>query len=181
MAEELPDFEEVQAQAAQLRLGESAAMLHGALAGWLAGGGTNDGHWLRCVLADDALPEPPAGSPLALLHDVTRAQLEDRDFGFGLLLPDAGAGLGERAEALFAWCRGFLGGFGLAAGEAPVLSEEGSEALADMARLAAAEPELEGDEEDEDALSQLEEFVRISALLLHGDCVLAARHRRNLH
>ena len=27
----------------------------------------------------------------------------------------------------------------------------------------------------------IEEFVRVAALLLHGDCAMAARHRRQLH
>ncbi len=79
---------------------------------------------------------------------------------------------GERAEALFDWCRGFLGGFGLAAGAAPPLSEESGEALQDLARLAKATAESSDDDEDEDALAELEEFVRVAALLLHGDCVL---------
>ena len=37
------------------------------------------------------------------------------------------------------------------------------------------------DEEDEAALSEIEEFVRVAALLMHGDCVLAAAHRQSLH
>ena len=31
------------------------------------------------------------------------------------------------------------------------------------------------------ALSELEEFVRVAVLLLHGDCVLGPRHRRSLN
>jgi hypothetical protein len=89
--------------------------------------------------------------------------------------------LGERSGALFDWCRGFLGGFGLAAGQAPPLSEEASEALADLAKLAAATPQDDGDEEDEQALAEIEEFVRVAALLLHGDCVLAPRHRQQFN
>ena len=37
------------------------------------------------------------------------------------------------------------------------------------------------EEEDEAALSELEEFVRVAVLLLHGDCVLGPRHRRRLN
>jgi uncharacterized protein YgfB (UPF0149 family) len=86
-----------------------------------------------------------------------------------------------RAEGLFDWCRAFLGAFGLAVGNTPPLSAEGEEALADLARLAAAEPEAgEGDGEAE-ALAEIEEFVRVAVLLLHGDCVLAPRRRRGLH
>ena len=115
------------------------------------------------------------------LHAATARELEDRDFGFELLLPDAGASLFERSGALFDWCRGFVGAFGLAAGHAPKLSEEGEEALADLVRLAAAAPEEDGDEEDEQALAEIEEFVRVAALLLHGDCALGPRHRGRLN
>ena len=55
------------------------------------------------------------------------------------------------------------------------------EALADLVRLAAAAPEEDGDEEDEDALAEIEEFVRVATLLLHGDCVLGPRHRKRLN
>src|SRR3546814_3858346 len=89
------------------------------------------------------------------------AQLEDQSFEFALLLPDDDAGLAERSGALFEWCRGFLGAFGLAAGKDPPLSDESREALTDIARLAAASPQDDGDEEDEQALAEIEEFVRV--------------------
>ena len=91
-----------------------------------------------------------------------------------LLVPDEDASLARRSGALFDWCRGFLGGFGLAAGADPPLSGEGREALADLARLAAATAQEDGDDEDEDALVEIEEFVRVAVLLLHGDCALGA-------
>jgi uncharacterized protein YgfB (UPF0149 family) len=177
----LPTLEEVAAAATAAGLSTSAAELHGSLCGWLAGGGTPGPDWPAKVFADDALPALADGSPLARLQQVSAAQFDDRDFEFDLLLPDAGAPLAERSGALFDWCRGFLGGFGLAAGAKPPLSEEGAEALNDIARLAAASPQDEGDEEDEDALVEIEEFVRVAALLLHGDCVMAPRHRQQFN
>lgn len=118
---------------------------------------------------------------LEALRTFTAAELEDRSFGFSLLLPDDDAPMFDRSQSLFDWCRGFLGGFGLSAGSAQALSEEGREALADIARLAAAGAQEEGDEEDEAALAEIEEFVRVAVLLLHGDCTLAPRHRRRLN
>lgn len=162
-------------------LGVGASELHGALCGWLAGGGADSQRWLGEVLADDAVAAPATGSVLDRLRATSVAQLEDRDFGFDLLVPEPDAPLVERSSALFDWCRGFLGGFGLAAGREPPLSEESSEALGDLARLAAAAPQEEGDEDDEAALIEIEEFVRVAALLLHGDCAMAAQHRRKLH
>jgi uncharacterized protein YgfB (UPF0149 family) len=179
---ELPSSGDIARAARRLELGVDASELHGALCGWLAGGGADAADWPAKVLADPAAPTPEAGSPLDALRTATAAQFDNRDFGFELLLPDAAAPLAERAEALFAWCRGFLGGFGLAAGAQPRLSDEGGEALHDLAKLAGASAEDSGDEqEDEDALAEIEEFVRVAALLLHGDVVLAARHRQSLN
>ena len=177
----LPALADVDAQARRLDLAATPAELHGLLCGWLAGGGGADAHWLAQVLADPQLPAVPADSALAALATASAAQLEDRSFDFELLLPHDDSPLEARSGALFEWCRGFLGGFGLAAGQAPPLSEEGSEALADIARLAAATPQDDGDEEDETALSEIEEFVRVAALLIHGDCVMAPRHRQQFH
>ena len=178
---ELPDFAAVAAEVRRLQLATGPAELHGALCGWLAGGGADDGRWLARVQADEALPEPAADSALAAMRRASAAQLADRSFEFALLLPGEDASLEVRSGAVFDWCRGFLGGFGLAAGARAGLSEEGREALDDLARLAAAQAQEEGDEEDEAALVEIEEFVRVAALLLHGDCVLGARHRQRLN
>jgi len=177
----LPTLSEIDEAAHGLGLGESASELHGALCGWLAGGGADVRAWPAQILADDAVPTPEADSPLDRLRQVSVAQLEDRSFAFDLLVEDEDASLFDRSTALFDWCRGFLGGFGLAAGESPPLSEESSEALADLARLAAAVPQEDGDDEDEEALVEIEEFVRVATLLLHGDCALGPRHRNRLN
>jgi hypothetical protein len=175
---ELPTWSDVQAAADAMALASSPAELHGAVCGWYAGGGEDAADWLARVMADATLPAPPPGGALMALRDASREQFEDRGFAFELMLPDGDAPLAERSGALFDWCRGFLGGFGLAAGAKPPLSDESSEALEDIARLAAASPQEEGDEEDEDALGEIEEFVRVAVLLIHGDCVLGPRHRQ---
>ncbi len=178
---DLPELAAVEADIRRLALGTTASELHGSLCGWLAGGGASGAGWLAPVLVDDTLPVPVAGSALDQLRTASAAQLADRSFTFALLLPDSDSSLTERSGALFDWCRGFLGGFGLAAGSSPPLSAESTEALGDLAKLAGAQPQDDGDEEDEDALIEIEEFVRVAALLLHGDCVLAAEHRRQLN
>jgi uncharacterized protein len=177
----LPSLFEIEDAVRAQGLGVGASELHGALCGWLAGGGDDSPRWLSQVLADDALTPPAAGSVLDRLREVSVAQIEDRDFGFELLVPEPEASLAERSSGLFDWCRGFLGGFGLAAGADPPLTEESDEALADIAKLAAAIPQDDGDDDDEAALIEIEEFVRVAALLLHGDCAMGARHRRQLH
>ncbi|MGH8076287.1 MAG: UPF0149 family protein [Lysobacter sp.] len=176
----LPDLNAVEAEIRRLSLATTPSELHGALCGWLAGGGASIPAWPAQVLVDDTLAPPASGSPLDQLRIASAAQLADRSFTFTLLLPDSDASLAERSGALFDWCRGFLGAFGLAAGAKP-LSQEGTEALGDLAKLAGAQPQDDGDDEDEDALVEIEEFVRVAVLLLHGDCVLAAQHRQQLN
>ncbi len=178
---ELPELTAVEADVRRLSLGVSGSELHGGLCGWLAGGGVLKPDWLGAVLADPAAPVPDADSSLQALASVTAAQLADRGFGFDLLLPDSDTSLETRSGALFEWCHGFVGAFGLAVGAQDPLSEEGQEALADLARLARAQPQEDGDDADEEALVEIEEFVRVAALLLHGDCVLAAQHRQRLN
>ena len=178
---ELPSWNAVADAVTGLALGMTPAELHGALTGWFAGGGADSPDWLAHVMADPALPQVAQGSPLDVLRSASQAQLSDRGFSFELLLPEGDTTLGERSGALFDWCRGFLGAFGMATGAKPPLSEEGEEALNDLARLATATAQDDGDEDDEEALAEIEEFVRVAVLLLHGDCVLAPRHRRQFN
>ena len=178
-APDLPAWTDVAADAERSRLASSPAELHGALAGWLAAGGADVPAWLAEVLADPGVPAPAEGSPLHALRLATSAQLADADFGFQLLLPDE-ADTVARAGELFSWCRAFLGGFGLAVGEKK-LSPEGEEALADLANLAAAHAEDVDQEGDEDALTEIEEYLRMAVLLLHADCALGPLHRQRLH
>ena len=117
VSETLPSLAEIDAEIRHLQLAIPGSELHGGLSGWLAGGGDNVAGWLAPVLADPDLPAPAAGSALDRMRVATAHQLEDRDFAFALLMPDDGAPLSVRSAALFDWCRGFLGGFGLAAGE----------------------------------------------------------------
>ena len=178
---QLPVLPAVEAEIRRLALSVSAPELHGGVCGWLAGGGGDGPQWLAQVMADPALPPVASGTSLDAMREASAAQLANRSFEFELLLPSADASLAERSGALFDWCRGFVGAFGLAAGDKALLSEDSREALADLVRLGAAQAQDEGDEEDEEALVELEEFVRVAALLLHGDCVLAPRHRQQFN
>ena len=155
--------------------------LHGSLCGFLCGGGSCDaGNWIQ-RLELDSVRAPAHGDALDRLRSATTAQFDAQDFGFELLLPADDAPLSVRADALVAWCRGFLGGFGLAAPDSAGLSDEAAEALQDLAHIAASDLAYEETEADEDALAEIVEFVRVAALLLHGDCVEGAHRKRQLH
>jgi uncharacterized protein YgfB (UPF0149 family) len=178
---DLPSHEEVSQELTRLRVGVDASELHGSLCGYVSGGGNAArGDWLlQLALEADDAPAPEGA--LDRLFLASQAQLEDPELGFGLLLPDEDASLTERAEALLLWCRGFLGGFGLGAGGESPPSAEAREALDDLAKIAASRLSYDDPEGDEAALLEVSEFVRVAALLLHGDCTRAPRAPRRLH
>jgi uncharacterized protein len=179
---ELPRHDEVAAEIASLQLGLDAAELHGSLCGFLSGGGDAQRRdWLAQLALDADGADIVDGGALDRLFDVSQLQLGDPDLGFALLLPDDDSAVIDRAEGLLAWCRGFLGGFGLASGSNPPLSPEAREALEDMAKIAASALSYEEPEADEAALVEVAEFVRVAALLLHDDCNRAPPAPRQLH
>ena len=179
----LPDYDELDAQVTRLALGQDPSELHGALCGYLSGGSPAPGRdaWLGTVMADDAPEAIERDSALDRMYVASEALIEAPDFGFDLLLPSVDRPVRERGDAMIRWCRGFLGGFGLSAGAEPPLSEESRDALADLAKMAASDLAYDDPESDEQALEEVAEFVRVAALLLHSDCVLAPRHRRSLN
>ncbi len=178
---DLPDNTAVAAALNAAGLAVDPSELHGSLCGYVSGGGNGDtADWLQ-RLELDADVEPATGDVLDAMRMTTLAQFAAQDFAFELLLPSDDAPLAERANALIDWCRSFLGGFGLAAPPADALSGEAAEALEDMGRIAASDLAYDGSETDEDALAEIVEFVRVAALLLHGDCVQGAHRKRQLH
>lgn len=165
---DLPELTEVERALSEAAIGIDAAELHGSICGLLSAGGRLAGaDWLD-VLAIEG-PRQMAGGVLDRLRSSTLTQLSDSEYGFELLLPREDADLGDRIEALGAWCRGFLGGFGLGSASASKLSDEASEAIEDLARIAQAELSFEDDEDDANALEEIIEFVRVAVLLLHSE------------
>lgn len=156
--------------------------LHGSLCGYLsAGAQPSREQWLAQVMSDASLSAPSSHGALQQMFDASLAQLDSPDFDFELLLPEGETPVNERGDALVAWCRGFLGGFGLGAFDSSKLSDEASEALSDISRIAASDLDYEDPEADEEALAEVIEFIRVAVLLLHSDCVLGPRHRRRLN
>ncbi len=178
----LPSHDDVSSQIASLELGVDASELHGSLCGFLAGGGeATRSDWLKRLEVDPDSTAPAADSALDGLYLASRAQLGDPDLGFALLLPEDAAAVDERAEALLAWCRGFLGGFGLVQGSTDALSPEAREALEDMGKIAASNLSYDEPDADEAALMEVTEFVRVATLLLYGDNTAVSPESRRLH
>ncbi|GLQ96835.1 UPF0149 family protein [Dyella mobilis] len=173
-APELIGYDELDDIVVHLRLGATASEVHGSLCGFLAGNGQLGRRSLLEVLHLDAGEVKVSQADQAVLEQLVRqseGELADPELGFEPLLPADDRPLPERADALVDWCRGFLGGLGLNGPAArDKLSEEGKEILGDLANIASAQLDFGNEDEDEDALIEVHEFVRMGAMLLFTEC-----------
>jgi uncharacterized protein YgfB (UPF0149 family) len=172
---ELIGHDELDGVVARLKLGIDASELHGSLCGYLSGGGRLGRQPLLAALQLDGEEVTPSTADQSVLDRLVRQseeELADPELGFEPLLPPDDRPLQDRVESLVDWCRGFLGGFGLAgADKHGRLTEEAQEILRDLATIAGSAFEFGDAGEDEDALIEVHEFVRVGAMLLHAECV----------
>lgn len=97
-----------------------------------------------------------------------REELDSSDLRFQPLLPSEDRSLAERTGCLAHWCSGFLTGFG--AGQPSISGSESREALQMLEQIARAATDDEADQEaEENAYTELVEFVRVAVLLLREE------------
>lgn len=100
------------------------------------------------------------------LYESSQKILNDRDSSFSLLLPNDEEDLAERTAATAQWCRGFV--VGLLSNQALSLDElpgNTAEIARDFMAISKAEPG-EDREQDEWALAEIEEYVRVGVQLI---------------
>jgi uncharacterized protein YgfB (UPF0149 family) len=116
------------------------------------------------------------------LYEDCAAWFGDPELAFEPLLPEADSSLDARTDALVEWCRGFLGGLGLAGvSSRQGLSADAAEILQDFGTIAGSRFEYADAEEDENALAEVIEFIRVGALLLHAELATAGRPGKTVH
>ena len=161
------EFERVLRDARAL---QEPAEAHGTLAGALCSSrdyGLME--WLREILPDDS-PDDEAlqSSVLQNIYNAMVRTLVGNDADFEPLLPDDETSLGVRADALSAWCTGFL--YGLGSGTTPEperVSVEAGEIIRDFTEITQVGVEAdEENEENEAAFAEVVEFVRVGVQLL---------------
>jgi len=157
-----------------LRFGVDPSDLHGSLTGYLCAGGRADARdWfasLQLQLDETEAAAALRAAPLQQLFRECSAWLDDPDLRFEPLLPAADTPVDVRADALVEWCRGFLGGVGLAGATEPAtMSADCAEILRDFGTIAGSHFEYADSEEDESALAEVIEFIRVGVLLLHTE------------
>jgi len=146
--------------------------LHGVLCGRLAAGARmEEQEWLNMVceymgIAEKAMEESDDLAPfMNSAYEQTLAQFQSSDMDFHLLLPDDDYAMEQRLEALVTWVRGFLEGMALAAGESlGQAPDEIRELIEDMVAISQLAEQEEADDESEQQLLEITEYVRLGAL-----------------
>lgn len=95
--------------------------------------------------------------------------LEGPMFEFEPALPDEDSDSQFRTEELAAWCRGFLTAYHHSIKHDEALGSDAAEALQDLSEIACAETGEGDTEELAQALTELEEYLRISVQLIFDD------------
>jgi uncharacterized protein YgfB (UPF0149 family) len=108
---------------------------------------------------------------LDALYEQTQARLNDESLSFNLFIPDDTHDLLSRTDALADWCRGFL--FGLVTSgvkDIDRLPGSAPEILHDIQAISEVAVDEPGDvEEQEEALTELEEYVRMGVQLIYEE------------
>jgi len=173
----LPDYSRFQSMLQQHAIEATPAEAQGVIAAVLCLPQAEQLDWLQLLLSTEPVAtgslDAELSSALLQLYQLTRTQLLDDSFEFSLFLP-SGSGLIERTVAVSTWCRGFL--LGISAGQ---LTAENSsdllrEILSDMVDISSVEPEVEGSEEDERALTEIEEYLKAAILLVREELALGS-------
>ncbi len=167
-------YHELNGHLAASELGPSAAEAHGMLCAMLCAGKPQAAEsWIAELLAGTDAADRSTQACRRSLQDLaarTRAGITDPQLDFMPLLPDDSVPLAERAVGLYDWSRGFLYGLGLAGLDVSRLSGPAREACDDFAAITHLDlKDLDDSEENEQALAELTEFVRVATLLVYEE------------
>ncbi|MDD8059089.1 MULTISPECIES: UPF0149 family protein [Shewanella] len=154
-------------------IGQHPVEVHGALVGLICGGVKQDHMaWLKPLVElmnDGQALEHNLQHLITELYQDTVARLADFEFGFTLLLPEEEVSLSQRVEALALWTQSFLTGIAIIQPELAKASPDVREVIKDLAEIAQVEFDVGDDDESETAYIELQEFVRMSAILCYSE------------
>lgn len=150
-----------------------ASESHGILCGMFCANGRAEVEaWMQQVMGEEADPSnalvKEARSMLVNLYQDTLQELFSEETELELLLPGDDVSIIERMQAISEWCQGFLLGFSQNEvrnrGELP---NDVEELMADFVEITRIELETGEDaEEDENALMEIEEYVRMGVIYI---------------
>lgn len=167
------DFASAQAIITTENIKAHASEIHGVLAGLICAGFPFEDQSYLAMLNDlfnngEGFPKKVKSTIKQMFSELWTDILDDV-YSFQLLLPDDDDSIVERGHALSVWVQGFNLGFGLQQKDSPVVSKEVKEVLTDFAEIANLSDEMEEDESTEQAYFEINEYVRISALLCFSE------------
>ncbi|MCD9467409.1 YecA family protein [Photobacterium iliopiscarium] len=170
----LPTYQAVEAELKEQGLAAMPAELHGLLSGMICGGlAVDDESWAGpvCDYANEGEPMTDGAKMIVrTLFSTTADELIGGGFEFSLLMPDDDESLSDRAEALTEWVNSFISGLGLMDLQKNQLSEEITEALADLQEISQLGIDEDEDLEEQAALfEQVVEHVRMCVLSCHSE------------
>jgi len=168
-----PSYQSLTVALNQQAVALTAAEMHGLISGLLCGG-NRDASWRTLVfeLTNEGVAFPQAlGGPLQQLHEATRDTLEDDEFMFQLLLPEGDTvSVFDRADALAGWVNHFLLGLGMMQPKLAQVKDEVGEAIDDLRNIAQLGYDEDEDQEElEQSLEEVAEYVRVVAILCHTE------------
>jgi uncharacterized protein YgfB (UPF0149 family) len=153
----------------------SPSELHGQLCGYLASGVTLPlEDWLTMVVEFcdiEGWKEEASRVVIVELYTATLTLLQNGEFALVPSISDEDAELCERGVTLAQWAHGFLAGYGLS-GQKNDLSDETKQILRDFANISGMQAEmraLEDNNDNEADLTELVEYVRLSAMMLYTE------------
>jgi uncharacterized protein YgfB (UPF0149 family) len=177
------DHNEVEAALRASGSSWSAAQAHGLLCSRLAVLGVDGGaDWLGLLFQDSAAANDAHTDDIMILQQAgteTYRQFADRQSAFDLLLPDESESISTIATAMAEWCEGFLHGLVSDVKGESLKQKLAAEPLSDIIRdmlemtraAAGVDDGVEGDDEegDDEALTELIEYLRVAAPLVYEE------------
>lgn len=172
-----PDYGELSTALSHNDIELSAAEAHGILCGYLCNDRTDEGaeSWCGLMLgkgfSEHSVP-PGLKEMLAALCSSTQASLNSDQFQFRPLIPADGSTITERTDAVADWCSGFMQGFfrdnsqdiDQFPGDLPEL-------LHDIMAFSEVEPGADDPDEQEKALTEIEEYLRAAIQVIYEELV----------
>lgn len=150
-----------------------AAEVHGIIVGQLSGGQDgSDSSWREnlCDLVNNGelLPD----SVQSLIDDLRQSTLKnllDQELGFRLMLPSDESSFEIQIEGITQWVQGFLAGLASVKPDMSDASDDLQECIRDLSEIALLDVPEDPDEESDLALAELQEYVRIAAMMAFAE------------
>lgn len=170
---ELKDYTQAQLVLEKNDIYVAPAEVHGAISGLLACGLKIEAKEYLGLLSDVFNEGQNFSEELKqFFADMYKHVIEhfnESEFQFDLFLPSEDESLLDQANALVAWVSGFLLGFGLKQKDYGKLSADVKEVISDFTEITKLDTHFDDSEEDQQALHEIVEYIRVSALLCFAE------------